>query len=74
MTREHISLFDTTLRDGQQTPGIDFSLDDKLAVIDLLDSLGVDYIEGSIPVPTPRIPLSSPSPEKPKRCSRPLAW
>ena len=30
MTREHISLFDTTLRDGQQTPGIDFSLDDKL--------------------------------------------
>ena len=37
MTREHISLFDTTLRDGQQTPGVDFSLDDKLVVIEMLD-------------------------------------
>ncbi len=41
-----IYLFDTTLRDGQQTPGIDFSLADKLAVIDLLERLGLDYIEG----------------------------
>ncbi|MFM7981658.1 MAG: hypothetical protein ACKPKO_20305, partial [Candidatus Fonsibacter sp.] len=38
--------FDTTLRDGQQTPGIDFSLEDKLVVIGMLDELGVDYIEG----------------------------
>ncbi len=44
MTRIH--LFDTTLRDGQQTPGVDFSLDDKLVVIEMLDRLGVDYIEG----------------------------
>ncbi len=53
MTREHISLFDTTLRDGQQTPGVDFSLDDKLVVIDLLDKLGVDYIEGGYPGANP---------------------
>jgi 2-isopropylmalate synthase len=53
MTREHISLFDTTLRDGQQTPGVDFSLDDKLVVIDLLDSLGLDYIEGGYPGANP---------------------
>jgi 2-isopropylmalate synthase len=46
MTRTRIHLFDTTLRDGQQTPGIDFSLADKMAVIDLLERLGVDYIEG----------------------------
>jgi 2-isopropylmalate synthase len=46
MTRERLYLFDTTLRDGQQTPGIDFSLDDKLTVMDLLDRLGLDYIEG----------------------------
>jgi 2-isopropylmalate synthase len=46
MTRERLYLFDTTLRDGQQTPGVDFSLDDKLVVIDLLDKLGIDYIEG----------------------------
>jgi 2-isopropylmalate synthase len=53
MTREHVYLFDTTLRDGQQTPGIDFSVADKIAVIDLLDSLGVDYVEGGYPGANP---------------------
>ena len=42
MTRERLYLFDTTLRDGQQTPGVDFSLEDKLAVMGLLNQLGVD--------------------------------
>ena len=37
MTRERIYLFDTTLRDGQQTPGIDFSVEDKIAISALLD-------------------------------------
>ena len=37
MTRERLYLFDTTLRDSQQTPGVDFSLEDKLAIIGLLD-------------------------------------
>jgi 2-isopropylmalate synthase len=49
MTRERLYLFDTTLRDGQQTPGVDFSLEDKLVVMGLLDQLGVDYIEGGYP-------------------------
>lgn len=49
MTRERIYIFDTTLRDGQQTPGIDFSLQDKLMVMGLLDKLGVDYVEGGYP-------------------------
>ena len=49
MARERIYIFDTTLRDGQQTPGIDFSLEDKLLVMGLLDELGVDYIEGGYP-------------------------
>ena len=49
MTRERISLFDTTLRDGQQTPGVAFSLDDKLVIMGMLDRLGVDYIEGGYP-------------------------
>jgi 2-isopropylmalate synthase len=49
MTRERLYLFDTSLRDGQQTPGVDFSLEDKLVVMDLLDQLGVDYIEGGYP-------------------------
>ena len=49
MARERIYLFDTTLRDGQQTPGVDFSLEDKLVVMDLLDEMGIDYIEGGYP-------------------------
>ena len=49
MTREKLYLFDTTLRDGQQTPGVTFSLEDKLAVMAMLDKLGVDYIEGGYP-------------------------
>jgi 2-isopropylmalate synthase len=49
MTRIPLTLFDTTLRDGQQTPGVTFSLDDKLVIMDMLDKLGVDYIEGGYP-------------------------
>ncbi|MBI3673492.1 MAG: citramalate synthase, partial [Rhizobiales bacterium] len=49
MTCERLYLFDTTLRDGQQTPGVDFSVDDKLVVMGLLDQLGIDYIEGGYP-------------------------
>jgi 2-isopropylmalate synthase len=53
MTRERLYLFDTTLRDGAQTTGIDFSLEDKRAVADLLDRLGVDYVEGGYPGANP---------------------
>jgi 2-isopropylmalate synthase len=53
MTRERLYLFDTTLRDGQQTPGIDFSLEDKLIVMGMLDALGLDYIEGGYPGANP---------------------
>lgn len=47
--RERIYLFDTTLRDGAQTNGVDFTLADKLNVIALLDRLGVDYVEAGYP-------------------------
>jgi 2-isopropylmalate synthase len=49
MMKTRLYLFDTTLRDGQQTPGVTFSLDDKLVIMDMLDKLGVDYIEGGYP-------------------------
>jgi 2-isopropylmalate synthase len=48
-SRERLYLYDTTLRDGAQTPGIDFSLEDKLSIIRMLDELGLDYIEGGYP-------------------------
>ena len=53
MTRERLHLFDTTLRDGQQTPGIDFSLEDKIVVAGMLDALGIDYVEGGYPGANP---------------------
>jgi 2-isopropylmalate synthase len=47
--RERLYLFDTTLRDGAQTTGVDFSVEDKCRLAAVLDSLGVDYIEGGYP-------------------------
>jgi 2-isopropylmalate synthase len=49
MTKERLYLFDTTLRDGAQTAGIEFSLEDKISVVGLLERIGVDYIEGGYP-------------------------
>lgn len=48
----HVSVYDTTLRDGCQAEGIAFSVEDKLLVARRLDELGVDYIEGGWPNPT----------------------
>ncbi|MEP9388914.1 citramalate synthase [Mesorhizobium sp. KR9-304] len=53
MKRERLYLFDTTLRDGQQTPGIDFSVEDKIAIARMLDEFGLDYVEGGYPGANP---------------------
>ena len=53
MIRERLYLFDTTLRDGQQTPGVDFSVDDKIAIAKMLDAFGIDYVEGGYPGANP---------------------
>jgi len=53
MTRERLYLFDTTLRDGAQTNGVDFTLNDKLAIARMLDELGLDYVEGGYPGANP---------------------
>jgi 2-isopropylmalate synthase len=53
MSRERLFLFDTTLRDGAQTTGVDFSLDDKRQIAGMLDKLGVDYVEGGYPGANP---------------------
>ncbi len=53
MTRERLYLFDTTLRDGAQTNGVDFSIEDKRIITGLLDELGIDYIEGGYPGANP---------------------
>jgi 2-isopropylmalate synthase len=53
MTRERLYLFDTTLRDGAQTQGVDFSVEDKRQIALALDLLGIDYIEGGWPGANP---------------------
>ncbi len=53
MTRERLYLYDTTLRDGQQTQGVQFSTAEKITIANALDGLGVDYIEGGWPGANP---------------------
>jgi len=50
---ERLWLYDTTLRDGQQTHGVQFSVPEKLEIARMLDALGVDYIEGGWPGANP---------------------
>src|SRR6187455_3132788 len=53
MSRERLYLFDTTLRDGAQTNGVDFTLHDKQLIAAMLDELGIDYVEGGYPGANP---------------------
>ena len=50
---ERLYLYDTTLRDGQQTQGVQFSLEEKREIAAMLDDLGVDYVEGGWPGANP---------------------
>jgi len=53
MPKERLYLYDTTLRDGQQTQGVQFSMAEKIRISEALDRLGVDYIEGGWPGANP---------------------
>ena len=53
MSKERLYIYDTTLRDGQQTQGVQFSTDEKLILARALDDLGIDYIEGGWPGANP---------------------
>lgn len=53
MSKERLYLYDTTLRDGAQTRGVDFSVEDKRNIAQALDRLGIDYIEGGWPGANP---------------------
>jgi 2-isopropylmalate synthase len=66
MTKQRLYLFDTTLRDGQQTQGVDFSAEDKRRIAGALDDLGIDYIEGGWPGANPVDTEFFANPPKPK--------
>ncbi|MFD1914498.1 citramalate synthase [Halodurantibacterium flavum] len=53
MNRDRLYLYDTTLRDGQQTQGVQFSTTEKIQIAGMLDGLGIDYIEGGWPGANP---------------------
>ena len=53
MSKERLFIFDTTLRDGAQTQGVDFSVEDKRQIALALDALGIDYVEGGWPGANP---------------------
>ncbi|PSC05131.1 2-isopropylmalate synthase [Alsobacter soli] len=49
-SKDRVLIFDTTLRDGEQSPGASMTLEEKLQVADLLDEMGVDIIEAGFPI------------------------
>ncbi len=53
-SKQRVEIYDTTLRDGTQAQGVSLSLQDKLAIAEALDQLGVDYIEGGYPLSNPK--------------------
>ncbi|MAT72175.1 MAG: citramalate synthase [Planctomycetaceae bacterium] len=50
----HIQIYDTTLRDGAQGEGVNFSLEDKVLIARRLDEMGFDYVEGGYPLSNPK--------------------
>jgi len=54
MVKNKIKIYDTTLRDGAQTFGVSFSLEDKIKITKALDELGIHYIEGGWPGSNPK--------------------
>lgn len=50
----HVQIYDTTLRDGAQGEGVNFSLRDKLLIARRLDEFGVDFVEGGYPLSNPK--------------------
>ena len=53
MSKDRVIIFDTTLRDGEQSPGCSMNLQEKLAVARQLEKLGVDVIEAGFPISSP---------------------
>ncbi len=49
-TKDRVLIFDTTLRDGEQSPGATMTHDEKLEIAELLDDMGVDIIEAGFPI------------------------
>ena len=51
--KDRVFIFDTTMRDGEQSPGASMSLEEKLQISRVFDELGVDIIEAGFPIASP---------------------
>src|SRR3546814_15326721 len=67
MASDRIYLFDTTLRDGAQTQGVDFGVADKLAIAEALDTIGIAYVEGGWPCANTTDDAFFPKPRAPRQ-------
>jgi 2-isopropylmalate synthase len=78
--RDNVVIFDTTMRDGEQSPGASMSHDEKLELAKILEEMGVDVIEAGFPIASngdfeavarsPRSSRTAPSPA----CAAPTRW
>ena len=78
--RDNVVIFDTTMRDGEQSPGASMSHDEKLELAKILEEMGVDVIEAGFPIASngdlrrsARSPRSSRTPPSPA-CAAPTWW
>ena len=69
MTQDRVYIFDTTLRDGEQSPGATMTHSEKLELAEMLDGMGVDIIEAGFPIawkaisrPSARLPNAAKTP------------
>ena len=60
--KDRVVIFDTTLRDGEQSPGATMTHEEKLEVAELLDQMGVDVVEGHRGDPPPGVRLATARP------------
>ena len=51
--KNRVYIFDTTMRDGEQSPGASMSLEEKIQISRVFDELGVDIIEAGFPIASP---------------------
>ena len=59
--KERVYIFDTTMRDGEQSPGASMSLEEKIQISRVFDELGVDIIEAGFPVASPGEAIGKPA-------------
>ena len=51
--KDRVFIFDTTMRDGEQSPGASMSLEEKIQISRVFDELGIDIIEAGFPIASP---------------------